>query len=596
MAKTVAVLVFLFAACIGAVAENRSALLIANGAYTNFDRLATPLPEARALKATLEKLGFAVTLIENSSREAMLDALSNFEQELRRRGGIAFFHYGGHGVQVAGKNFLLPADADIPDERRVATRAVDVDEVMASLDASGSDANIVVLDACRNNPLPASSTRAATRGLAVAGTKPKNTIIIYSAESGSVALEGLFTPALIRALATPGMSLGDVVMQVRREVYEKSNGAQTPGEYNQLFAPVYLAGSAGKNMAATASSSAPTVPTLSVTRSYGSLSIMAAATGTLYLDGVAMGELPAGSKAKLDSVEAGDRRLELRYLDGQVEKKSAAVEEGRTVSVSFAYKKASPQAAPGTAVSGDLSLVKGGTFTMGYDDGESDEIPLHKVTISDFYLGKHEVTQGLYQSIVGMNPSLFKGDPNLPVDHVSWYDALAFCNKLSEKEGLSKVYAIDGTVVTADWKAKGYRLPTEAEWEYAAKGGQKGLARTMKFAGSNYADDVAWYIDISSGKSGVTTHPVGTKAANELGLYDMSGNVEEWCWDIYGKYPSGSQVDPVGPSSGRFRVYRGGSVMNRELGLRTANRENNNPLNSTGGGNGALGFRVACRP
>ena len=596
MKKTVAILVFSLIALLGSIAENRTALLIANAAYTSFGRLATPLPEARALKATLERLGFAVTLVEDSSREGMLDALSDFEQVLHKRGGIAFFHYGGHGVQVAGKNYLLPADADIPDERRVATRAVDVDEIMASLTASGSDANIVVLDACRNNPLPASSGRAATRGLAVVGAKPRNTIIVYSAESGSVALDGLFTPALTRAIAVPGLSISGVVMQVRREVYEKSKGAQTPGEYNQLFADVYLAGASAKAAPAAASAPAPSAPKLKVSVAYGSIEIRAVTAGTLYLDGVAQGKLGAGAKATLDPVESGDRSVELRYADGQVERKSAAVDEGMAASVSFTYKKAAApakpaQSAPATVPAG-MVLVPAGSFTMGSPAGEtgrSDNEAQHEVSVSAFYIGATEVTQAQYKAVMGSNPSNFKGD-DLPVERVDWYDAVAFCNKLSEREGLPKVYTINGTDVSADWDATGYRLPTEAEWEYAAKGGSASgsLAVNAVYAGSANLADVAWY----SGNSGNRTRSVGQKRANALGLYDMSGNVWEWCWDIYGNYPSGNQRDPLGASSGGLRVCRGGGWGIDVRYLRSAFRGNGGP----DGRGSNLGFRVARRP
>jgi hypothetical protein len=170
----------------------------------------------------------------------MLDALSGCEERLKVSRGIAFFHYGGHGVQVDGKNFVIPADADIPDEKRVATRAVDVDEIMGALDASGSSVNVVVLDACRDNPLPATSTRAATRGLSVVAAKPKNSIIIYAAEAGNKAQDGLFTPTLAKALAVPGRPISEVMTDVRREVYERSGGSQTPGEYNQLFEQISL--------------------------------------------------------------------------------------------------------------------------------------------------------------------------------------------------------------------------------------------------------------------------------------------------------------------------------------------------------------------
>lgn len=219
----------------------KEALLIANADYSHFGKLPNPIPDARQLADVLRQIGFNVNLVENASREGMLDALGIFEVRLKESKGVAFFHYGGHGVQVDGKNFLIPADADIPDEKRVATRAVDVDEVMSALDASGSNVNVVVLDACRDNPLPATSTRSATRGLSVVAQKPKNSIIIYAAEAGNKAQDGLFTPTLARALSVPGRPISEVMTDVRREVYEKSGGSQTPGEYNQLFEQVSLA-------------------------------------------------------------------------------------------------------------------------------------------------------------------------------------------------------------------------------------------------------------------------------------------------------------------------------------------------------------------
>ena len=222
-------------------AQAKEALLIANGEYTNFGKLPNPIPDARKLAASLRQIGFQVVIVENADREKMLDAIGDFEKRLKVSRGIAFFHYGGHGVQVDGSNYLIPANADIPDEKRVSTRAVDLGEVMSALDASGSAANIVVLDACRDNPLPA-STRSATRGLSVVQSKPKNSIIIFAAEAGCKAQDGLLTPILADAITTPGRSITDVIMQVRREVNVKSGGIQTPGEYNQLFNPIVLTG------------------------------------------------------------------------------------------------------------------------------------------------------------------------------------------------------------------------------------------------------------------------------------------------------------------------------------------------------------------
>ena len=218
--------------------EARNALLIANSSYKNFGSLATPVNEARDLKKSLVQLGFTVTIVENGSREKMLDSVADFEKTLKSKGGIGFFHYGGHAVQVNGKNYLIPVDADIPDERRVATRSVDVDEIMASMVA---DTNIVILDACRNNPLPASSGRSATRGLVLTQEKPKNSIIVYSAEAGKVAQDGVFTPLLSQKILEK-KSLYAILLDVRREVNRRTNGEQTPKNDDGLMTEVYLAG------------------------------------------------------------------------------------------------------------------------------------------------------------------------------------------------------------------------------------------------------------------------------------------------------------------------------------------------------------------
>ena len=219
----------------------KQALLIANSNYSQFGGLANTGSDAQKLSKTLQALGFEVSILQNASREAMLDALKQFEEKVRGTDALAFFHYGGHGVQVDGKNYLIPADAEIPDERRVATRAVDLEEVIASIEMAKPKASVLVVDACRHNPLPASATRSATRGLAVVGRKPKNSVIIFAAEAGNEALDGLFTPILAKNLQEHSdKSLNQIMQKVRTEVFDKSNGAQTPGEYNQLFEELYF--------------------------------------------------------------------------------------------------------------------------------------------------------------------------------------------------------------------------------------------------------------------------------------------------------------------------------------------------------------------
>ena len=190
-------------------------------------------------------------------------------------------------------------------------------------------------------------------------------------------------------------------------------------------------------------------------------------------------------------------------------------------------------------VSFEMVYVEGGTFDMGAtteqgSDAESDEKPVHSVTLDGYYIGKCEVTQELWEAVMGSNPSHFKGAQN-PVENVSWNDCQEFVSRLNSLTGRT------------------FRLPTEAEWEYAARGGNKSLH--YKYSGSDNIDDVAWYGDNSGGY----THAVGTKSPNELGIYDMSGNVWEWCSDWWGGYSAGAQTNPQGPSSGSLRVLRGGS-------------------------------------
>ena len=182
-----------------------------------------------------------------------------------------------------------------------------------------------------------------------------------------------------------------------------------------------------------------------------------------------------------------------------------------------------------------MVFVQGGSFNMGSSDGEDYEKPVHQVTLSDFSLGKYEVTQAQWQAVMGGNPSYFSGCDQCPVEQISWDDVQDFIRKLNQQTG------------------KNYRLPTEAEWEYAAKGGNKSRAYT--YSGSNDLGSVAWYSDNSDSK----THPVGQKLPNELDLFDMSGNVLEWCSDWYGNYSSVAIVNPKGASSGQNRVFRGGS-------------------------------------
>jgi sulfatase modifying factor 1 len=236
----------------------------------------------------------------------------------------------------------------------------------------------------------------------------------------------------------------------------------------------------------------------------------------------------------------------------------------------------------------DLSapvLVRGGSFQMGSDSGEPAEKPVHEVRVSDFYIMKTEVTQKDYEAIMGNNPaSSFRGKGGkYPIQNVSWYDAVAYANKLSERDGLTPSYTIKGTDVTCDWSANGWRLPTEAEWEYAARGGN--LSNGYAYSGSDDANAVAWTLSNSM----PFCHPVAKKAPNELGLYDMSGNVWEWVWDVREAYSSAPQTDPRGPASGSSYANRGGGWSAGAKGARVARRGQDGERTHY---DGDLGFRL----
>ena len=318
---------------------------------------------------------------------------------------------------------------------------------------------------------------------------------------------------------------------------------------------------------------------------YGTLNVTSRPVGAdVYVDGTKVGTTPDVFTTILE----GTRTIELRKSGYAAYAAEVNVTEGKVsdLSATLSVEEKPKPVAHSSGQSGTLRgntgnavldrlisnmvYVEGGTFTMGGtaeqgSDVDDDEMPTHSVALSSYYIGKYEVTQAEWEAVMGSNPSWFTGWNNLPVEYVSWKDCQKFIEKLNAKTGLN------------------FRLPTEAEWEYAARGGSK--SKGYKYAGSDNIDDVAWY----DSNSGDKTHAVGTKQPNELGLYDMSGNVWEWCSDWYGSYSSSSQTNPTGASSGSSRVYRGGSWFYSAWGCRVSLRSYNSPDNRSYG----LGLRLA---
>ena len=292
----------------------------------------------------------------------------------------------------------------------------------------------------------------------------------------------------------------------------------------------------------------------------------------VYVDGVKVGQSPR----VFNGVLVGNHNVEIRKSGYTTSRQTVMISEGQTASISGSLTSSTSSSTANTLSSSGSSLsgnaltipvknginiemvkVETGSFNMGatpetiYPD--NDEKPVHRVTLTnDYYIGKYEVTQALWQAVMGSNPSFFKGT-DLPVETVSWNDCQDFISKLNAMTG------------------KRFRLPTEAEWEYAARGGKK--SRGYLFSGSITLGDVAWYKE----NSGSKTHVVGTKQPNELGIYDMSGNVWEWCQDWKGSYSSSPQTNPTGAVSGSYRVCRGGSWLISAWYCRSSCRYNFTP-------------------
>ena len=279
----------------------------------------------------------------------------------------------------------------------------------------------------------------------------------------------------------------------------------------------------------------------------------------IYVDGTFAGHSP------LDvSMGYGRHTVKAMRNGKSVEKSFEVRENGGESSLLLKFSRKQTITVKVNGVSFEMVYVEGGSFDMGAtteqgSEADTDEKPVHSVTLSDYYIGSCEVTQELWEAVMGSNPSCFKGSQN-PVERVSWNDCQNFIKKLNSLTGRT------------------FRLPTEAEWEYAARGGNKSLH--YKYSGSGNIGNVAWYGENSRSK----THAVGTKTANELGIYDMSGNVWEWCSDWWGYYSAGAQTNPQGPSSGSSRVLRGGSWSNNAWGCRVSDRNGYVPVDSNNNG------------
>ena len=529
----------------GEEAGPRLALIIGNGDYT-VGFLKNPPSDARLMADTLRDLGFTVSVHTDLDYAGMNGAIDRFGRSLKDA-EIGLFYFAGHGVQFEGSNYLMPVGANIHEGNELRYRAVNAGLVMAKMESAGNPVSLVILDACRNNPY-ARSWRSAESGLAQMDAPP-GTKIIYATRPGDVAKDGdgrnsPFTESLARRIKSADKELEQVIRSVYLDVYKNTGGRQSPWAEGILVKDVYLASSGGQ--------------------------IRRPGPGKLVVEpDVSGAEVWINGKNYEDAREftisrPGSYRLEVR-ADGYVTYRTeVSVSPDETVRLPVMLARIDEPDEPAVvppspgppggkdrftnSLGMEFVRIPAGSFMMGSPKDEPrrmrDETQ-HRVTLTrDFFMGTTEVTQGQWKAVMGNNPSHFdKCGEACPVEQVSWNDVQEFIKKLNSLDG------------------RRYRLPTEAEWEYAARAGSTTpftYGRCLSTDQANYDGDMP-LSGCEKGEDRGKTIPVGSlNAPNAFGLHDMHGNVWEWCEDWIWKYPSGSVTDPAGPSTGKQKVARGG--------------------------------------
>jgi formylglycine-generating enzyme required for sulfatase activity len=627
--------------------ERRVALVVGNKDYQSIGSLKNPVNDANDMAKALEDLGFEVIKGTNVDFRGFMKSISDFKNKLSSS-DIAFFYYSGHGASYNGQSYLLPTDADISCLEEIEYKGVSLTRILGEVGIKGVKNSFVILDACRNLPNIVMCDKSkrdlfTTKGLIRPNNNPSGSIVVYATKEGQTADDnpnsrnGLFTGSFLKYLTIPNLSIRSILDKTSIEVVKQSNNSQSPGRYEEIFGDFYFVVSDKDQPSPTnkpqesdkvlpkpvakpevltsgeiferaeqAFEKKNYVEAISYYEQAANVGNSEAMNALGYMYQTATGVTKNAKKAKSwyersysQSNQKAAYNLGYMYEFG--------VEITADISQAKLYyqkscdwgdangcervkhlSKSEKPVVPSTQLTKYMDLpfaemvyIPGGSFEMGdtRNEGFASEKPVHKVKLDGFYMGKYEVTQRQWESIMGSNPSYFKDCPDCPVETVSWNDVQFFLKKLNLKTG-SK-----------------YRLPTESEWEYAAGGGANIRTRfgnSMDILEPSIAnfDANAKYAKSYSRAGEYREKPikVGSFHSNGLGLYDMSGNVWEWCNDLYGAdyYESSSSTNPTGPYTGVDRVLRGGSWANFPQFSRVANRSSSSPDSRRD----SIGFRV----
>jgi formylglycine-generating enzyme required for sulfatase activity len=455
--------------------------------------------------------------------------------------------YAGHGLQIKGENYLPAVDADISGEEDVPTQSLAMRQIMDVLEEAKTRLNLVFLDACRNNPY-ARSFRSASDGLNRVNA-PSGTLISFATRPGSVAADGtgrngLYTGALLEQMNNQNQPIEQVLKKVVSQVKTASNSQQEPWMEGSIEGE-FCFGECGKQVAQSGLSD-DRVFWESVKDSRDVNEIKA------YLEQFPLGIFAGLARARLAALEKAGPQVSVSKLPQTIP--PALIPLTSVLKAGSVFRDCD--------ICPEMVVIPGGTFQMGstatgflgQNKPVSYETPQHEVSVKQFAIGKYEVTQEQWSAVMGTTPSRFTGT-NLPVELVSWADANEYVKKLSEKTG------------------KNYRLPTEAEWEYAARAGSQSA---YSFGDSEFElEKFAWFNSTGFNLNGKSTKPVGGKLPNGFGLFDVHGNVFEWTQDCWNINYEGAPIDGTAWTKGDCsrRVIRGGSWVNTREGLRSASRD-----------------------
>ena len=599
--------------------EKRVALVIGNGAYKNQSPLKNTLNDAEDISAMLQSLGFQVTKKINADRIEMRQAIREFGKNIIGA-SVGFFYYSGHGMQVKGRNFLIPVNTDIQTEDEVVDEAVDAGLVLRKMEKASCRINIVILDACRNNPF-ARSFRSAQTGLAQMDA-PTGSLLVYATAPGKTAEDGrgrngTFTKYLLKHIKTPNLELGQMLKKITRDVVQETSNGQIPWRSSSLIDDFYFckknkieplpsAQSSGKacKIKVINPTQKSTIHTDETVEFSGKVydrdgkeqqksllwQVIGSSKGNKFGPKFAFQSSKPGdfilkatepesgiSQIYLITVKAADIPKTDKSI-GQIKKDNRHPKSNKNINVRsysgrqvvFTYLRTANYSAGRAShtveeylheqTGMEFVLLPGGTYTMGFDapielfkGPAQDELPPRQVKVAPFLISKHEVTQKVWLKIMGTKlweqrkgPYTENG-PDYPVVYVKWKEAKKFAEKL------------------------GLQLPSEAQWEYACKAG----TTSRYYWGAKTDDDYVWCMENTWYANMRNPQPVGQKEPNAFGLYDMMGNVGEWCLDTHQKNYEGAPLNDkpwIDPENKINRVYRGGSFTNKLHEFYSANR------------------------